>query len=112
MTPQQVRLFLNSFDDPFWQDFAELHFFMAGRAQEVGGLQWSSVDFERRILRVEDVSVWSYYDRNFSELKETPKMVSSEWFTSISECWSCSSVGGKTDQIWPVDLNESPQVRD
>ena len=73
MTPRQVKLFLDSFDDPFWRDFAELHFFMAGRAQEVGGLQWGSVDFERRILRVEDVSVWGRYDKNFAELKEVPK---------------------------------------
>ena len=73
MRPDQVQLFLNSFDDLFWKDFAELHFFMAGRAQEMGGLQWSSVDFERQVLRVEDVSVWSYFSRNFTELKEIPK---------------------------------------
>ena len=73
MSPQQVQFFLNSFEDPFWQDLAELHFFMAGRVQEVGGLQWNCVDFDKEILKVEDVSIWDYFSRNFTELKEIPK---------------------------------------
>ncbi|MCY4645096.1 MAG: tyrosine-type recombinase/integrase [Bacteriovoracales bacterium] len=73
MSVEQVKLFLRSLDEEFWRDFAQLHFFMAGRVQEVGGLQWSSIDFQRGFLKVQDVSVWSYFDRNFTELKEVPK---------------------------------------
>ena len=72
MTFEQVQLFLNSFDDPFWRDFAEFHFFMAGRAQEIGGLQWSSVDFKQNLIKVKDVSVWGE-KKKFTYLKEIPK---------------------------------------
>ena len=72
MTLEQVKAFLNSFDSPFWRDFAELHFFMAARVQEVGGLQWDSVDFERNLMIVRDVSAW-VGDRKFTYLKEVPK---------------------------------------
>ena len=72
MTIGQVQLFLDSFDNPFWRDFATIHFFMAGRVQEVAGLQWSCIDFERGLIRVEDVSVWGNKKR-FSYLKEIPK---------------------------------------
>ena len=73
MAPEQVKLFLNSFSDPFWQDFAELHFFMAARVQEVGGLQWTCIDFQKEMLRVEDVAVWDRVDKKFNYLKEIPK---------------------------------------
>ena len=72
MTVEQVQLFLDSFKNEFWQDFARVHFFMAGRAQEIGGLQWSNVDFQQKLLRVEDVSVWGN-KKKFSHLKEVPK---------------------------------------
>ena len=73
MNLEQVHRFLDAFDSPFWQDFAELQFFMAGRAQEVGGLQWESIDFERRLIRVTDVSVWNLRNKKFGRLKENPK---------------------------------------
>ena len=73
MTVEQVQLFLDSFEDQFWPDFAKIHFFMAGRAQEAGGLQWSGVDFKRRLIKVEDVSIWSLANKKFSNLKEIPK---------------------------------------
>ena len=72
MSIEQVKMFLNGFDDLFWRDFAEMQFFMAARVQEVGGLQWSSVDFDRGLIRVEDVSVWGER-KKFTYLKETPK---------------------------------------
>ena len=72
MAIEQVQLFLDSFDDLFWRDFAEFHFFMAGRAQEVGGLQWNSVDFKQNLVKVQDVSVWGE-KKKFTYLKEIPK---------------------------------------
>ena len=73
MKVENVKSFLNSFESQFWKDLAELHFYMAGRAQEPAGLQWSCVDFEQGLIKVEDVAVWSIADRKFSELKEIPK---------------------------------------
>ena len=72
MTAEEVQLFLDSFEGQFWRDFAMIHFFMAGRAQEVGGLQWSNVDFQKGFIKVEDVSVWGEKKR-FTYLKEIPK---------------------------------------
>ena len=72
MTVEQMQLFLDSFKSLFWRDFATIHFFMAGRAQEVGGLQWSCVDFERKLIQVEDVCVWGE-KKSFTYLKEIPK---------------------------------------
>jgi len=72
MKMEQVQLFLNSFDCEFWRDFAELHFYMAGRCQEVAGLQWESVDFKEGFLYVCDVAIWGESKR-FVRLKETPK---------------------------------------
>ena len=74
MRLEQVQLFLGSFDDPFWRDLAEMHFFMAARAQEVGGLQWKSVDFELGQVKVMDVSIWER-QKKFSHLKESKFVV-------------------------------------
>lgn len=72
MTLEQVTLFFNSFVNQFWRDFAEIHFFMAGRCQEVGGLQWESVDFKKGIIRISDVAIWRG-DKKFMKLKENTK---------------------------------------
>lgn len=72
MTPEQVFSFFEAIDDDFWRDFAEIHFFMAGRVQEPAGLQWESIDFEKRLMVVTDVTVWGY-DKTFEYLKEKPK---------------------------------------
>lgn len=72
MNMEQVQLFLNSFDDNFWRDFAEFHFYMAGRCQEVAGLQWENVDFKEGLIFVCDVAIWGESKR-FVRLKETPK---------------------------------------
>ena len=72
MSLEDVRLFLDAFESSFWRDFAELHFFMAGRVQEAGGLQWSSVDFQRKLITVRDVSIWGE-KKKFTYLKEIPK---------------------------------------
>ena len=73
MTLEQLQLFLNSFESQFWHDFAELHFFMAGRVQEVAGLQWCCVDIQKNLIKVEDVAIWGYNDKKFFRLKEVPK---------------------------------------
>ena len=72
MTVEQIQQFLDCFDSRFWKDFAEIHFYMAGRSQEVGGLQWESIDFKRKLLRVNDVSIWGR-NKKFVTLKEIPK---------------------------------------
>jgi len=33
-----VKRFFDHLSDPFWKDFALIHFFMAGRVQEPAGL--------------------------------------------------------------------------
>ncbi len=72
MTLEQIQLFLNSFKNQFWRDFAELHFYMAGRSQEVGGIQWESVKFEKGLVKISDVSIWGE-NKRFIRLKEVPK---------------------------------------
>jgi integrase len=72
MAPDQVTKFLDAFEDPFWKDFALLHFFMAGRVQEPGGLQVDNIDLEKRCLIVRDVAVYGH-DKRFFYLKEVPK---------------------------------------
>lgn len=72
MDINQVKVFLSSFMSDFWRDFAEIHFFMAGRVQEPAGLQWKNVDFSRRIITVTDVAIWGN-DKKFLRLKEKPK---------------------------------------
>jgi integrase len=72
MDINQVKNFLNSFISDFWRDFAEIHFFMAGRVQEPSGLQWKNIDFDRGIMTVCDVAIWGN-DKKFLRLKEKPK---------------------------------------
>jgi integrase len=72
MNLKQVKLFLSSFRYDFWRDFAEFHFFLAGRCQEPGGLQWSNVDYENRTITITDVAIWGN-DKQFKRLKEKPK---------------------------------------
>lgn len=72
MTPEEVKRFFDHLSDPFWKDFALIHFFMVGRAQEPAGLQRESVDLENRVLKVSDVTVWNR-QKKFSYLKEVPK---------------------------------------
>lgn len=52
MTLEQVKYFLDSFEDLFWRDFAEMHFFMAGRVQEVAGLQKENVDLDKGMIKI------------------------------------------------------------
>ena len=72
MTLEQVQSFLASFDDLFWRDLPEIHFFMAARAQEIGGLQWKNVHLDSGLIKVADVSIWER-QKKISALKEVPK---------------------------------------
>ena len=72
MNMEQIQQFLDSFNNSFWRDFAEMHFFMAGRVQEAAGIQWESVDLEKKILYVKDVLVWGQ-NKKIAYLKEVPK---------------------------------------
>lgn len=72
MSLEQITSFFASFDDEFWRSFAEFHFYMTGRCQEVAGLQWSSVDFKNGYIRVCDVAIWRG-DKKFMKLKESTK---------------------------------------
>lgn len=72
MTLEEVTSFLNSFESDFWRDFAEFQFYMAARGQEVAGLQWSSVNWEKGFVQVSDVAIWGESKR-FIRLKEVPK---------------------------------------
>lgn len=72
MTLEQVRAFLDAFDNEFWRDFAEFQFYMAARGQEVAGLQWASVDLKKGLVQVNDVAIWGD-KKKFSRLKEVPK---------------------------------------
>lgn len=72
MSLEQVTSFFNSFEDPFWKSFAEFHFYMAGRCQEVAGLQWCNVNLQDEFIRVCDVAVWRG-DKKFMKIKENTK---------------------------------------
>ncbi len=72
MTLKEVKSFFDAFDDPFWRDFAEFHFYMAGRIQEVAGIQKQSIDFDYGLVKISDVSVWGS-KKKFTRLKEIPK---------------------------------------
>ncbi|MCP4913600.1 MAG: phage integrase family protein [Oligoflexia bacterium] len=72
MTAEHVQLFFEAIESQFWKDFAEIHFYMAGRVQEPSGLQVENVDLKNRVLKVSDVTVWGN-DKQFLYLKEIPK---------------------------------------
>lgn len=84
MTISEVKKFFEAIEDEFWRDFAEIHFFMAGRVQEPAGLQVKSVDFKNRILSVCDVSVWGEI-RSLCILKRFLKMVKKDLFILMIE---------------------------
>ena len=74
MTKHELLAFFDSMgnEDIFWRDFAETQFYFSGRVQEVGGLQWESVDFTEGVIEIENVAVWGP-TRKFHYLKDSPK---------------------------------------
>lgn len=74
MKREEFNRFLGALmERPFWYDFALVHFFCAGRVQEIAGLQIESVDFENAQLLIKDVVVWDKSTKKLAELKTLPK---------------------------------------
>lgn len=70
----ELKLFLDALiERPFWYDFALTQLLIAGRVQEVAGLQKKNIDFKFRNLLVKEVVVWSKKTKKFDELKGMPK---------------------------------------
>ena len=56
----ELKLFLEALNErPFWYDFALTQLLLAGRVQEVAGLQKKNIDFRQRKLIVKEVAIWS-----------------------------------------------------
>ena len=74
MRRHELRAFFDALgrDGELWRDLAETQFYFSGRIQEVGGLQWGSVDFEDGIIHIENVAVWGW-NRTLQYLKDCPK---------------------------------------
>lgn len=58
---------------PFWYDFALTQLLVAGRVQEIAGLQKQNVDFRQKRIIIKDVAVWSKTTKRFDHLKPVPK---------------------------------------
>lgn len=72
MTLGELELFISSFDDEFYRDFALIQFFCGGRWGEIAGIQKRNVDIPNRALLIKETVVTGV-DRRFLELKPTPK---------------------------------------
>ena len=112
MTLEQVRLFLDSFKSQFWKGFAELHFFIAGKVQEAGGIQWGSVDRKQNLIRIEDVSIWGHNNKKFAQLKETPKNREQGWFASTDRWLTFLNIVGQIDQMSLASFFDNQQEKD
>ena len=71
MKPEDILRFFDALEG-IWRDIAIFQFFIAGRIQEVAGLQKVSVDFENRSILIKDVVVWDKA-KNFQELRHVTK---------------------------------------
>lgn len=67
--PEQVHDMIEALP-LFWKRFALFQFYMAGRVQEVAGLQWHFIDRDKRKLKVEQVMLWV---NGRPQIKETTK---------------------------------------
>lgn len=72
MTDEQVISFFNHLPD-FYKDIATVHFYIAGRVQEVAGIQRSNINLKERSLLIKDVVVWSRHNRKVVKLKTHTK---------------------------------------
>jgi integrase len=66
---EQLQLFLSHLP-PFYHDIAVTQFFCGGRIGEIVGLHWKNIDFDRRILKIQEVLVWI---RGTPKVKSCPK---------------------------------------
>lgn len=71
MSANEALQFFNALD-PYFRDFALVQFYIAGRVQEVAGIQIKNIDLNNRSLLIKEVVVWDKAKR-FLELKSKPK---------------------------------------
>lgn len=71
MKPEQILMFFDALEG-IWKDLAITQFYIAGRIQEVAGLQVGSVDLKERSILIKDVVVWNRY-KHFQELRNVTK---------------------------------------
>jgi len=73
MHEHELHLFFKAMEDrPFWHDFAMAQFYLAGRVQEIAGIQKDSVDLKNQTVLIKDVAIWNR-GKKFSHLKTLPK---------------------------------------
>lgn len=71
MKPNEIMMFFDALEG-IWRDFAMTQFYLAGRVQEVAGLQTTSVNLDERSILIKDVVVWNR-NKKFVELKNVTK---------------------------------------
>ncbi len=72
MSAEEVLSFFSQLS-PFWRDFAETQFYLAGRVGEVAGLQDECVDLVEQVITIKYVVVWGRTTKCFDHLKDVPK---------------------------------------
>lgn len=72
MSAEEILRFFSNLP-PFWRDFAETQFYLAGRVGEVVGLQDRSIDFNEQMITIKYVMVWARSSTTVDYLKEVPK---------------------------------------
>ncbi len=73
MNRGELIKFFNSFEKQFWHDFAEFQFYIAGRVQDVAGIQVDDIDLGEMEMDITNVAVWSRMTLKFLYLKPIPK---------------------------------------
>lgn len=73
LSPEDIALFINSFDKRMYRNMALLQFLLGCRICEIAGLQKSDVDFKAKVLEIKHTVVWSRYNRKFAQLKPYTK---------------------------------------
>ena len=56
---EQFQRFLAELPD-FYRRIATVQFYSGARISEVAGIQWKNVDFDRRVLKIQEVLVWIF----------------------------------------------------
>ncbi len=69
ITLQQFQTFLSHLPD-FFQDLAKVQFFCGARIGEIAGLHWKNIDFDKRVLKIQEVLVWIH---GTPKVKSCPK---------------------------------------